>query len=544
VGERVIQKIDGNSLSTGHDAAIQRPEEDLLGGTATARSIHRMIRAAPFNWSTRIGLYGSWGSGKTSVLNLLRLLEEDDGAIVLGFSAWSANSECDVLRTFYSLLSARLKDEGITFSLKHQTKSVVLKAKKLSWLSRITKDAASDYLPFPPVVTKVALNATSEAADWALNWARVERRDIDDLRAKLGHRRVVIFIDDLDRADPRILPKTLLALKEILDWPGFIFVLAFDKRVVSKALFEYSAAFGEDVQGFLEKVVDIPFEVPTPTEGQKKKLGEVAFKTCCNLMPLSSLHAIGHLLPDQPRKIKLLARMCGALMPALERHDVGEIDWHALTLHLMLVESNKKLAEWVVLTAQSRQRDWMLWVSDKEERNKNENIAREAMRELLHDPVPPADIERVLAIGLSLLRTWESTADVEINYLVNLSSQEPAFTRREFHLLLREFSVSQDSFDAGAALRRSREVSGLSESDVAQELATLAQSFYQSALSEMAESRTQFEWDTCYRDAAEILNFLEYIWGPFRTEKKFPIFTDGPFDLLPNLVRERLGVCG
>ena len=47
---------------------------------------------------------------------------------------------------------------------------------------------------------------------------------------------MIAFIDDLDRATPELLPKLLLALREILDLPGFTFVLAFDNEIVADGL--------------------------------------------------------------------------------------------------------------------------------------------------------------------------------------------------------------------------------------------------------------------------------------------------------------------
>jgi hypothetical protein len=47
---------------------------------------------------------------------------------------------------------------------------------------------------------------------------------------------VIVFIDDLDRATPELLPKLLLSLREILDLPGFTFVLAFDNEIVADGL--------------------------------------------------------------------------------------------------------------------------------------------------------------------------------------------------------------------------------------------------------------------------------------------------------------------
>ena len=48
------------------DAPIERPEDDLLDRRAVARALHRTIDTTPREWSTRVGLYGPWGSGASA----------------------------------------------------------------------------------------------------------------------------------------------------------------------------------------------------------------------------------------------------------------------------------------------------------------------------------------------------------------------------------------------------------------------------------------------------------------------------------------------
>jgi predicted KAP-like P-loop ATPase len=116
-----------------------------------------------------------------------------------------------------------------------------------------------------------------------------------------------VFIDDLDRTDPTVVPKLLLALRELLDVPKFVFVLAFDRGTVSRALAEYNTAWGPSGEAFLEKIIDFPFELPTPTPGQVKALAVRQFGELCPFVPLDRLNEVAALLPDNPRRLKLFA---------------------------------------------------------------------------------------------------------------------------------------------------------------------------------------------------------------------------------------------
>jgi predicted KAP-like P-loop ATPase len=119
-------------VSAGHDAPIKSQGEDFLGAAFVARAIHRTIKSAPKNWSTRVGLYGAWGSGKTSILNLLEQLEKIDNSVIIRISAWSAIGESGVLDIFHRELIAQLELENITPPTFGRVKRVAAKGR--GWL--------------------------------------------------------------------------------------------------------------------------------------------------------------------------------------------------------------------------------------------------------------------------------------------------------------------------------------------------------------------------------------------------------------------------
>lgn len=56
---------------TGFEGPVLKPEDDRYGYTAIAEGLAHSIIALDENVSTVIGIEGQWGSGKTSLLNLL-----------------------------------------------------------------------------------------------------------------------------------------------------------------------------------------------------------------------------------------------------------------------------------------------------------------------------------------------------------------------------------------------------------------------------------------------------------------------------------------
>ncbi len=78
-------------------------------------------------------------------------------------------------------------------------------------------------------------------------------------------RRVVIFVDDLDRIRPAMALELLEAIKNFIDVTGCVFVMALDYEVVQRGMVE---KLGVDLQktsgkAFFDKMIQLPFIVPT-----------------------------------------------------------------------------------------------------------------------------------------------------------------------------------------------------------------------------------------------------------------------------------------
>ena len=101
--------------------------------------------------------------------------------------------------------------------------------------------------------------------------------------------RLVIFIDDLDRLEPRKAVELLEVLKNFLDCENCVFVLAIDYDVVCKGV---AAKYGEGGNGamldkrkgkdFFDKIIQVPFKMPVAqysTDGYLKEcLKKILYK--------------------------------------------------------------------------------------------------------------------------------------------------------------------------------------------------------------------------------------------------------------------------
>ncbi len=95
---------------------------------------------------------------------------------------------------------------------------------------------------------------------------KTEFEHLVSLWTQTGHgRRVVIFVDDLDRIRPAMALELLEAIKNFIDVPGCVFVMTLDYEVVQRGMIE---KLGRDLQktsgkAFFDKMIQLPFVVPT-----------------------------------------------------------------------------------------------------------------------------------------------------------------------------------------------------------------------------------------------------------------------------------------
>lgn len=94
------------------DYPISKCNEDQLGRIHLARHVADMLHEAPAAHSIVFGLSGSWGSGKTSVLNMVcELLKNDDNPLVIvRFNPWNYPDGTDLVRPFLTLMASEIRN--------------------------------------------------------------------------------------------------------------------------------------------------------------------------------------------------------------------------------------------------------------------------------------------------------------------------------------------------------------------------------------------------------------------------------------------------
>ncbi len=323
------KRATAQSLLT--DVALVDPRQDRLGRAPFARSLAQSVLALKGDDSFVIGICGAWGSGKSSILNMM-VAELEKGRranrpVVLRFNPWLYSGRDLLLQAF-------LQQLGTALDRVEREKGPRNAARMLDHFSLVLRPAS--YLPVVGGIAKAAQETADAASERLKKYAEAItadlnqlRGEIDELLRKLGHR-IVIVMDDIDRLTADEIAQLFSILKAIADFPNTVYVLAFDQRAVRKAI---RSRLGVNGGTYLEKIVQLQVDVPAPEQtalhimffeqvgellGGKEGLQSVSNNDFLNLFH----DGIKHFLRT-PRTCKRLINVLRFTYPPLR----GEVHW-------------------------------------------------------------------------------------------------------------------------------------------------------------------------------------------------------------------------
>lgn len=269
---------------------------DLLGLEHLVSAATGIVRNEKLLPAT-IGIFGDWGSGKSSLINMIvKDLEKDaPGTTVLTFNSWMfQDSEDGKSALMGSILDAIAKNTNITTKGK---KLVAKMMKKVNWF-QVTGSLAKYGIAYALGGTEaLGMTSTIDSAAVAKKAAELDLEDVKEFFKKdSGEERrqalhefrnnfkelledtkiktLVVVIDDLDRCLPETVIDTLEAIKLFLFVPNTAFIIAADERLVKYAVKKHfpdltneHPQIGTD---YLEKLIQFPIYIPAlgPTEMQ------------------------------------------------------------------------------------------------------------------------------------------------------------------------------------------------------------------------------------------------------------------------------------
>ncbi|MEA3309847.1 MAG: SUMF1/EgtB/PvdO family nonheme iron enzyme [Chloroflexota bacterium] len=320
----------------------QPARDDCLNFTPYAKTLAEIIAAPQTDTPLTIGVFGGWGRGKTSLMQMVqdrlaKTAESDFPIRTIWFNAWLYSRE----RALWRALIARVVQSVRRFALADAQQATLDQLEERLYQPASAGDERLLLLPPGSVpgletmgaFTPASLDLLRRQAQRAGEQAQVDKLDellydakvsravtwreqlvaLDDFRREFEqlskrciapHGRLVVFIDDLDRCLPDKAVEVLEAVKLFLDVPGFVFVLGVDRSVIAEGIRVRYQDYATELDGarYLEKIIQIPFKLPPIDAGTVA--GYVHEITAGNLPDArcETVFSVG--LEPNPRRIK------------------------------------------------------------------------------------------------------------------------------------------------------------------------------------------------------------------------------------------------
>lgn len=228
------EEIDDKDTIFLSDTPIISDKKDILDYVNDVKQLAEQLKIISSEYSYSVGITSSWGSGKSSYLNMLKnYLSSNKDFIVIDFNPRHSYTPQDIQKDFFSVLQSKLKeyDYRFTYIFKNYLKALsIIESKFLSSLFELHKI-------------------------WDV---KSEKEKLNDLISQID-KRIVIVIEDFDR----LLADEIIEVFKLIDgnasFTNFIFITAYDKKHINKIIGE---TYSNEEAFFSDKFFTI--EVPIP----------------------------------------------------------------------------------------------------------------------------------------------------------------------------------------------------------------------------------------------------------------------------------------
>ena len=256
------------------DKPINSNSEDLLNRKGFAKLLADTLVNLDSTDTFTVGLFGKWGCGKTSLVNMtlaeIQNIQASASAgkdiIVVHFEPWNFTDTSQLLTQFFVRLANEFQKKG--------DENLTKVGKALE-----TYSEAFSLLEFIPAVggPLAAVGKLIASAVGHKLQKDLDQRDVFQQKEQIikmlqeQSNRILVIIDDIDRLSNEQIRYIFQLITSVARFPNTMYLLVFDKEIVVEALKDVQSGNGQD---YLEKVIQMPIQIP---DIQRTDLRKVLF---------------------------------------------------------------------------------------------------------------------------------------------------------------------------------------------------------------------------------------------------------------------------
>ena len=254
------------------------------------------------NTPMTIAVQGDWGTGKTSIMTMIKNeLKNSKNLNLVWFNTWQFsqfNLGDKLPLTMLNKLVNEVSNNKESENFKYIKKAMVGVA-----------DAILGHISGGAIEVSSFLDNEENLFEAIERLKESFQKLVNEKAGDEG--RVIIFIDDLDRIEPERAVELLEVLKIFLDCEKCIFVLAIDYSVVTRGVkVKYGNDFSEGKgKSFFDKIIQVPFKMPVGSYDislyVKKCFEDIGMEVEEETLP-QYINLIKYSIGNNPRSMKRL----------------------------------------------------------------------------------------------------------------------------------------------------------------------------------------------------------------------------------------------
>ena len=273
------------------DSPIKDLGEDYLQQEKFVNRLKSVITDYNSQDSLTIQLRGEWGSGKSSVLNMLKnSLEEDSekGPLVMYFNPWNFSTKNELIKSFFKELSVIFKEN--------------MGDEEFSKLNDFLNLIMSSVVSLTPIFGadsffSIIANIFSNILIW-ISKRSVDEKNLVDVKNKLNslliknNRKIVVMVDDIDRLTNIEIEQVFQLTKSIADFSNMIYILAYDEKYAITALENNGI---HQPKEYIKKINQLQLDIP---KANKLNLKEIFFERISEIFKKNHLNFDYYIIED------------------------------------------------------------------------------------------------------------------------------------------------------------------------------------------------------------------------------------------------------